>query len=77
MVSAPKIAWCAFANDVTATLVFWRARSGYRVCLPGGAMAASLVFTPDDMLLIVRRNAGSATATNALFHIPPGKNMNP
>ena len=44
---------------------------------PGNASAEGHVFEPGQNLIIVRRSAGTASVTNALYYSAPGKNVNP
>lgn len=44
---------------------------------PGTASAEAHTFDPGDLLVIVRRNPGTPTATNRPFFTAPGKNVNP
>lgn len=44
---------------------------------PGNASAEGHVFEPGQTLILVRRNAGTVTVTNALNYTIPGKNINP
>jgi hypothetical protein len=43
----------------------------------GSPSADSYVIEPGDAVIIVRRNFGTTTVTNALHYTPPGRNINP